>query len=91
MTIQRQRKILKKIQQLEKDIETLKQARIEAIANGFASASISSSGGSKSYSRYSPEQLTTVIDELLKELLQWRNLLTTGNVTPFKTIVTVYV
>ena len=91
MTIQRQRKILKKIQQLEQDIETLKQARIEAIANGFASASISSSGGSKSYSRYSPEQFTTVIDELLKELLQWRNILTTGNVTPFKTIVTVYV
>lgn len=91
MTVARQKKILKKIQELENNIETLKKARIEALANGFASASIGTGSGSKSYSRFSPEQFTSVIDELLKELLQWRSLLTTGSVSPFKTIVTVYV
>lgn len=49
-------------------MDILKQARIDAITNGFASATISTGGGSKSYSRFSPEQFTYVINELLKEL-----------------------
>ena len=90
MTIKQTKKIMVKIAQLEQDIETLKQARMEALANGYASASISSGGGSKSYTRFTPDQFTSLINELLKELAQWRGLLTTGNPRPLKTIVTVY-
>jgi hypothetical protein len=63
---------------------------MDALANGYASASISSAGGSKSYTRYTPDQFTSLINELLKELAQWRGLLVTGNPRPLKTIVTVY-
>ena len=90
MNIVQEKKILRHIVELEGNIETLKQARIEAALNGYASASISTTSGSKSYSRLTPEQITSVINELLKELAQWRNLLTTGNSNPLKTIVTVY-
>ena len=69
----------------------LKKARMEALANGYASASISSGGGSKSFTRYNVDQFTSLINELLKELAQWRGLLTTGNPRPLKTIVTVYI
>lgn len=90
MTIEKQKRIIRKIVELEQDIDVLKKARMEAVANGYASATISSGGGSKSYTRYSPDQFTSMINELLKELAQWRGLLTTGNARPFKTIVTVY-
>lgn len=69
----------------------MKEARIEAALNGYASASISTSGGSKSYSRMTPDQFTQVINELLKELDQWRSILVTGKSRPIKTIATIYV
>lgn len=55
MTITQQKKILTKIVELESDIDILKKARIEALANGYASATISSSGGSKSFTRWTPD------------------------------------
>lgn len=90
MTITQQKKILTKIVELESDIDILKKARIEALANGYASATISSSGGSKSFTRWTPDQFTSAINELLKELSQWRGLLTTGKTRPIKTLVTIY-
>lgn len=90
MTVLQSKKILTTIAQLEEEIDVLKKARIEAMANGFASATISTAGGSKSYSRMTPDQFTSVINELLKELAQWKNLLFTGNANPLKTIVTIY-
>lgn len=90
MTIEKQKRIIRKIVELEQDIDVLKKARMEAVANGYSSATISSGGGSKSYTRLSPDQITNLINELLKELAQWRGLLTTGNPRPLKTIVTVY-
>lgn len=90
MTITQKKKILKKITELETNIEVLKQARIDAVASGFASATISTSQGSKSYTRLTPDQFTSVINELLKELTQWRNLLLNGQSRPIKTIATIY-
>lgn len=90
MTVIQQKKILVRIAQVEQDIEVLKKVRLDAVASGFASATISTSGGSKSYTRLTPDQITKVIDELLKELQQLRNLLVTGSTHPLKTIVTIY-
>lgn len=87
--IQKQ-KILVRIAEVEVAIDELKRARVDALANGYASATISSGGGSRSYTRYTPEQFTQVIKELMKELTQLRNLLAGGGARPLKTIVTVY-
>lgn len=91
MTTYQKRTILERMAQTQENIDILKQARIEAVANGFASATISTTGGSKSYSRISPEQITKVIDELLKELEQLRNMLATGRAKTIHTIPTVYI
>lgn len=90
MTVQVKRKILAKIQQLENDIEILKQARMEAVLNGYASASISSSGGSKSYTRLSPDQITSLINELTRELEQYQNLVAFNERVPMKTTVVIW-
>ena len=90
MTVIQQKKIMTRIQQVEEDIEALKKARIEAVMNGYASATISSSGGSKSYTRIDADKITSIIKELMKELHQLQGLLTTGKANPLKTIVTVY-
>lgn len=91
MTITQRKKIMKKIVGLERDIEALKAARIEIATNGYASATMSSGGGSKSYTRLDLDKISSLISELLKELDEWRNLLVTGNQRQLKTIVTVYV
>lgn len=90
MTISQTKKIIQRIADLEVSIDTLKKGRIEALLNGYASATISTSGGSKSYTRLTPDQFTQVINELLKELTQWKNLLVTGKGRPIKTIATIY-
>jgi len=90
MTVIQQKKILTRIQQIEQDIEGLKQARVEAAMNGYASATISSAGGSKSYTRIDADKITNIIQQLQKELHQLQGLLTTGKANPLKTIVTVY-
>ena len=91
MTIAQRKKIMKKISGLENDIEVLKKARLDIAANGFASASMSSGGGAKSYTRVDLDKISSLISELVKELSEWRNLLVTGNPRQIKTMVTVYV
>lgn len=76
--------------QTQQNIEILKKARIDAVANGFSSATISTTGGSKSYTRMNPQQITDVIDDLLREMEQLRGLLATGNARPIRTIATIY-
>ena len=63
---------------------------MEVGTNGYASATISSSGGSKSYTRVDLDKLTSLIKELQRELEQYRNLLSDGQSNPLKTIVTIY-
>lgn len=86
----RKRKILERIQTLESDINELKRVRIEAGVSGFASATISSSGGSRSYTRLDLDKITNLINELQREMEQYRNLLSTGQSHPLRTIVTIY-
>ena len=83
-------KTINKIVSLEKDIDALKLARLEAATSGFASASISSVGGSKTYTRLSPSQITSLIKELRKELAQLRNMLYGREANPLKSTYIIY-
>lgn len=60
------------------------------MVNGYASASISSGGGSKSFNRFTPEQYSTLIAELERELRQYTSLIVNGTTTPFRTIATIW-
>lgn len=90
MTVYQKKKVLKKIEEIKENIEVLREARLEAMLNGYASASISSGGGSKSYSRFTPEQYSTLIAELERELKQYMSLIVNGTTTPFRTIATIW-
>ncbi len=78
MTTEQSRKILKRIAALESDIEQLKECRKQLAIDGYASASMSSGGGSKSYTKMDIGKLTELIAELQGELKSCRNLLDNG-------------
>lgn len=90
MTIVQKRKILERIVVLEKDIEELKRARTEIGTCGYASASLSSTGGSKSYTRLDLDKITNLINSLIRELNQYMNLIGCGSANTISTIQTVY-
>ncbi len=69
----------------------MKQVRLELALSGYASASLSSSGGSKSYQRTDISKVTELIQEMLDELTQYRNMLATGKSKTIHTIATVYI
>jgi hypothetical protein len=75
MNIHRQRDVLERIQNLRKDIERMEAARTEAAVNGYASASISSTNGSKSWTRMSLSEITKVLESLECRLESLRRLL----------------
>jgi hypothetical protein len=85
------RKLLTKVATLENDIDELKRVRIELATSGYASASLSSSGGSKSYTRLDISKVSELITQLTKELEQYKNMLATGQSRSTNSIVTVYV
>ena len=91
MTTIQKKKILIRIQNLEQDLETLRQVRIEVASSGFASATLSSGGGSQSYTRASLSELNKAINQLSYELSQYRTMLfgTSGG-CPSKEILHVY-
>lgn len=62
--------------EVEKDIEELKRCRSEIAKNGYASATMSSGGGSKSYTRLDLTKITEAISALTSELKQLRAMLT---------------
>ena len=90
MTTIQKKKILQKIVDIESDIERLKKARLEVVESGYASASLASSGGSKSYTRIDVQKITDTIGELMKELKSMRNLLKSQTSTSIQTIATIY-
>ena len=72
MTIDQKRKTLQRIAVLESDIEKLKQVRVEIAQTGYSSATLSSGGGSKSYTRLDISKITEAINALTSELKKLR-------------------
>ena len=75
MNTTQKRKILERIATIECDVNALKNARLEIAVSGYASATLASSGGSKSYTRLDLDKITTLINELQQEMRQLRKLL----------------
>lgn len=90
MTTEQNRKILKRIASLESDIEQLKQCRKQLAVDGYASATMSSGGGSKSYTKMDIGKLTELIAELQGELKSCRNLLGGDHGGPAKQVYQVW-
>ena len=75
MTTEQKRKILEKIVMLESDIDALKQVRIQLATSEYASASLASGGGSKSYTRMDIDKVSSAIKQLTSELKSVRALM----------------
>jgi len=75
MTTVQKRKILTRIAEVESDIDELKRCRVEIAKNGYASATMSSGGGSKSYTRLDLSKITEAISALNSELKKLRAML----------------
>lgn len=90
MTTAQKRKILERISNAETDIETLKRVRVELATSGTASATMSSGGGSRSYTRLDLSKITEAIKCLTTELSQLRAMLGTGNQSLWREVLVVY-
>ena len=92
MTVEQKRKTLIRIQEVEREISQLKDVRAQLLANPYQSASISSGGGSRSYTVADSQKLADAIAELTEELKQLRALLGSNGSSPFmiRQIYTVY-
>ena len=78
MTIEQQRKTLQRISECEADIQALKKCRVEIAAKGYASATMSSGGGSRSYTRLDLSKITEAISALTSELKQLLAMISTS-------------
>ena len=59
---------MRRIQVLQEDIGRLREARTKIAECGFASASLASGGGSKSYTRLDVAKISELISQLTSEL-----------------------
>ena len=91
LTIGQKRKVLQRISDVEKDIEELKRCRSEIAKTGYASATMSSGGGSQSYTRLDIAKITEAISALVSELKQLKAMLSSGNrQSLWQTVLVVY-
>ena len=92
MTIEQKRKILQRIVVVENDIEALRNARTEIAQNGYASATLASGGGSRSYTRLDISKLTEAIAALTSELKKLKAMLQSngGNQELWKNVLIIY-
>ena len=90
MTITQKRKVLQRISDIENDIAELKKARQEVASSGYASATISSGGGSKSFTRSDISKITEAISALTSELKKLRAMLAGSDSTLWKQVLIVY-
>ena len=75
MTTVQKRKVLQRMSEVEQDIEELKRCRTEIAKNGYASATMSSGGGSRSYTHLDVSKITEAISALTSELKKLRAML----------------
>lgn len=75
MTTVQKRKVLQRMSEVEKDLEELKRCRVEIAKNGYASATMSSGGGSRSYTHLDLSKITEAISALTSELKKLRAML----------------
>lgn len=75
MTIEQKRKILIRIAETEAEVDKLKEVRQEILTTGYASATVSSGGGSKSYTRLDIDKINKTIELLLSNLKSLKDLL----------------
>ena len=61
--------------EVEKDLEELKRCRVEISKNGYASATMSSGGCSRSYTHLDLSKITEAISALTSELKKLRAML----------------
>ena len=90
MTTIQKRKVLQRISDLEKDIEELKRCRLEVASSGYSSASLTSTGGSKSYTRTDISKITEAISAMTSELVQLRNMLLPSGNSLWQTVLVIY-
>ena len=77
--------------EIESDLEQLRRCRVEIAKNGYASATMSSSGGSKSYTRLDLSKITEAISALTSELKKLRAMLkTVGEQSIWQDVLVVY-
>ena len=75
MTTSQKRQIIERIAQTEADLATMRRVRMEVAASGFASATLASGGGSKSYTRHDIASILQLISALEREVQGLRKLL----------------
>lgn len=90
MNIIQKRKVLQRISDIENDIAELKKARQEVASSGYASATVSSGGGSRSYTRSDISKITEAISALTSEMKKLRALLAGGSSSIWTNILVVY-
>lgn len=90
MTITQKRKVLQRISDIENDIAELKKARQEVASSGYASATVSSGGGSRSYTRSDISKITEAISALISEMKKLRALLAGGSSSIWTDVLVVY-
>lgn len=90
MNITQKRKILTRITEIEADIEELKKARQEVASSGYASATVSSGGGARSYTRGDISKITEAISALTSEMKKLRALLAGGSSSIWTNVLITY-
>lgn len=91
MTTEQKRKTLQRIADIERDVAALKKARTEIAASGYASATLASGGGSRSYTRLDLSKITEAISALTSELKKLKAALrTTGQQTLWQSVHVIY-
>lgn len=90
MTTSQKRQIIERIAQTEADLATMRRVRMEVAASGFASASLASGGGSKSYTRLDLARILQLISSLENEVRCLRKLLAPASAVQTTTTYTVY-
>ena len=90
MTSSQKRQIIERIAQTEADLATMRRVRMEVAASGFASASLASGGGSKSYTRLDLARILQLISALENEVKGLRRLLAPASTVQPSTTYTVY-